>query len=723
MRITIRTKLVLTFAGILLLSAGSTILGIAKLASFNDQIDSMFEGPMRRVELARDLGQSFRDLVRNEKDMILAQEAEKTQAAEREMLRLRQTIEATRNSMMGVVTAAGRRDLEEFAQIWQRYVTVQDKVRQFASRDTLNEATLLSQDRAIPALEPGMRALQQLVQRLAAAGNAQALGLAAELQGKMLQILRAEADLIMTRLPAQMDRYAALDAQLMREAGTARERLLGLLEGENKALLEEYIRALDAWRPLHQQVMVLGREDSINAAQTLSNKEGQALVEQSLRVLGTIITRNEGILKSTQGELLEEYAAARLLLIVSFALVVVIATGAGAFISIGISSGLQKAVSLARAVADGDLDQSIEVKSDDEIKDLVTVLTAMTANLKYMAAIADSIADGDLTVKAKLNSERDQLGMAQERMLTRLREVVQDAVVAAENVSAGSQELSSSAEELSQGATEQASSTEEASASMEQMAANIKQTADNAAQTEKIARQSASDAEVGGEAVGRAVQAMQTIAEKITIVQEIARQTDLLALNAAVEAARAGEHGRGFAVVASEVRKLAERSQTAAAEIIGLSSQSVKVAQEAGAMLSRLVPDIKRTAELVEEISAACREQDIGGGQVNQAIQQLDKVTQQNAAAAEEMSATSEELAAQAEKLQASISYFRTGTQNEARPVSLGAAPRRQGAARPAAMKRATARPMAARTRPRATGVDLDMTGGPDSRDSEFERY
>ncbi len=158
------------------------------------------------------------------------------------------------------------------------------------------------------------------------------------------------------------------------------------------------------------------------------------------------------------------------------------------------------------------------------------------------------------------------------------------------------------------------------------MASNIKQNAENAAQTEKIARQSSKDAELSGEAVHRAVIAMQTIAEKITIVQEIARQTDLLALNAAVEAARAGEHGKGFAVVASEVRKLAERSQTAAAEIGAVSSDTVKAAQEAGEMLTRLVPNIRKTSDLVAEISAACREQDIGSSQINEAIQQLDKV-------------------------------------------------------------------------------------------------
>jgi signal transduction histidine kinase len=241
------------------------------------------------------------------------------------------------------------------------------------------------------------------------------------------------------------------------------------------------------------------------------------------------------------------------------------------------------------------------------------------------------------------------------------------------------------------------------------------------------ARQSSTDAQTSGDAVTRAVAAMQTIAEKITIVQEIARQTDLLALNAAVEAARAGEHGRGFAVVASEVRKLAERSQTAATEIGAVSTQTVVAAREAGEMLSRLVPDIKKTAELVTEISAACREQDIGADQINQAIQQLDKVTQQNASASEQMSATSEQLAAQAEQLQSSIAYFHVGEASAvARPkVSApGRLSRPINVARPT--KRAAAAPQPMRigkAKSRTNGFAINLTsGGADPRDAEFER-
>jgi len=369
-----------------------------------------------------------------------------------------------------------------------------------------------------------------------------------------------------------------------------------------------------------------------------------------------------------------------------------------------------------------------ELYADTRLQSIVIIILALGASVTLTMLIAlsitrpvtrvmESISQGDLTVSLHDLCLDDTLGAAIKAMLDRLRGVVNEIVSAGTNVASGSEELSSSAETLSLGANEQASATEEASASMEEMAANVKQNAENAAQTEKIARQSSVDALSSGEAVKQAVKAMQTIAEKIGIVQEIARQTDLLALNAAVEAARAGEHGRGFAVVASEVRKLAERSQAAAAEISTLSSETVGAAQNAGEMLVKLVPDIKRTAELVEEISASCREQDIGANQVNLAIQQLDKVTQQNAAAAEETSATSVQLSAQAEQMQKVISYFQleSGPSPIARPA---ARPARSRPARKAAAKAAAAVKPASGPTPNG-GFAFEMDG----EDSEFERY
>ena len=379
-------------------------------------------------------------------------------------------------------------------------------------------------------------------------------------------------------------------------------------------------------------------------------------------------------------------------------------------------------------VSAGNLGERVEITCHGDHQRMRDAINELVVNLRNSASVADRIAEGDLTVRHIALSDDDQLGNALISMIDRLRTVVGATTVAAENVSTGSRQLAASSEQVAQGATEQAASAEEASASMEQMAANIKQNADNAAQTEKIARQSSKDAELSGQAVEQAVSAMRTIAEKISIVQEIARQTDLLALNAAVEAARAGEHGKGFAVVASEVRKLAERSQAAASEIVALSSHTVSAATDAGEMLAKLVPDIRRTAELVSEISAACSEQDIGASQVNEAIQQLDKVTQQSASASDQISSTSEDLASQAEELQHSIAFFRIdaagGGARRASPP-----PRREAAAaRTASVARRAKPPVAKRNsvadqKDRLAGFALNLTdGGADDDDVDFGR-
>ena len=290
----------------------------------------------------------------------------------------------------------------------------------------------------------------------------------------------------------------------------------------------------------------------------------------------------------------------------------------------------------------------------------VIITRAITGAMKKGVDFALKIAEGDLTARLDID-QKDEIGMlasALQNMLERLTGIVEEVTSAALQVSSGSQQLSSTAQQMSQGATEQASSVEEISSSMEEMSSNIKQNADNSMQTEKIAQKSAQSAEAGGKAVAATVEAMKEIASKIGIIEEIARSTNMLALNASIEAARAGEYGKGFAVVASEVGKLAERSQKEAGEISKLSTESVTIAVEAGETIAALIPEIKRTAELVQEISAASNEQNSGAEQINAAIMQLDKVVQQNASASEESASMSEELAGQAEQMQATMKFF-----------------------------------------------------------------
>lgn len=345
------------------------------------------------------------------------------------------------------------------------------------------------------------------------------------------------------------------------------------------------------------------------------------------------------------------------------------------------------------------------------IKQNIEALNSITANAKQ-------VAQGNLMVELKKRSDQDDLMDSLANMVDKLKEIVREVQAAADGVATGGQQLSATAQTLSQGATEQAASAEEISSSMEEMSSSIKQNADNASQTEKISNKSATDAREGGKAVNQTVSAMKEIATKISIIEEIARQTNLLALNAAIEAARAGEHGKGFAVVASEVRKLAERSQTAAGEISELSGRSVQVAEAAGQMLTAILPDIQRTAELVQEISASSKEQDAGADQINRAIQQLDQVIQQNASAAEEMASTTEELAGQAEQLKSTIAFFSIDNHGTQRAL-----PHRPAAHAPQ-QRTMVAHAAAPKPAKPGGGVHIDLGGkGKDHLDDEFEKF
>jgi methyl-accepting chemotaxis protein len=464
---------------------------------------------------------------------------------------------------------------------------------------------------------------------------------------------------------------------------------------------KDLLRQIDAAQAAHAQLEQHGKE--IIAQHRMTLQAGAVkLVESEIKaresMAGADAARDDILKKMEEAEKLAgtEMEAAMTIadnahalanrLILSFTLVgIIFAAAIGFILAKSITTPLGEAVAASNKLSNGDLMIAIDVKSTDETGQLLSAMKAMAE---------------------------------------KLRSVVADVKTASSNVASGSDQLSAGAQQMSQGTTEQAASTEEASSSIEEMNATIKQNSDNAMQTEKIALKSAIDAQESGKAVSQTVTAMKDIAQKISIIEEIARQTNLLALNAAIEAARAGEHGKGFAVVASEVRKLAERSQSAAGEISQLSSSSVQIAEQAGQMLAKLVPDIQKTAELVQEITASSKEQSGGADQINSAIQQLNQVVQQNAGAAEEMASTAEELASQADQLQVTISFFKVdGLDREA----LAAPARRAVRQAPHAPQIAHMKPMTARQAAPTQGVHLDLShvgkAKGDGRDAEFEKF
>ncbi len=337
-------------------------------------------------------------------------------------------------------------------------------------------------------------------------------------------------------------------------------------------------------------------------------------------LVGVATIDAESDLAQVSAQAVTAYGRMRLGFVALLVIATIVAIGAAMTIIRGIVEPVKKAVSLTEAVAAGDLQATVTADSEDEIGQLLSALGNMTG---------------------------------------RLRETLGQVRAGAAAVSAASTQVAQTAQGLSQGTSEQAASVEETTAGLEEMSASITQNAENARQTETMALQGVRDAEASGEAVRQSVAAMKTIVEKIAIIEDIAYQTNLLALNAAIEAARAGEHGRGFAVVATEVRKLAERSQVAATAITEVAGTSVGTAERSGSRLAELVPAIKKTAELVQEVAAASREQASGVTQINQAMGQVDQVTQRGAAAAEELASTATELSAQAEALQQLVGYFR----------------------------------------------------------------
>ena len=432
-------------------------------------------------------------------------------------------------------------------------------------------------------------------------------------------------------------------------------------------------------------------------------REFEELSVKNAALQGTHVVRAAAIIESTTSR-----AIVIMLVVMGIALVV------GSLLSFiasrSITTPLFQALAAANRVAEGDVEAEITGGGKDETGQLLDAMRHMVASVREMSDAAGQIAEGDLTVKIRPRSERDLLAHSLGNMVGKLSQVIGEVRSGAAALTGASSQVSATSQSLSQGTSEQAASVEETTSSLEQMSASITKNAENSRSMEQMALQGSNDAAESGKSVGDTVTAMKDIAEKISIIEEIAYQTNLLALNAAIEAARAGEHGKGFAVVATEVRKLAERSQAAAKEIGGLAGSSVRVAERSGKLLGDLVPAIRKTADLVQEVAAASTEQAAGVSQINRALLSVDQVTQRNASASEELASTAEEMAAQAESLQQLVSFFKV--------AGVESAP---------AQKYATSRPVAQTPfRPAPTarnghgnGRELAVAGS----DSDFTRF
>jgi methyl-accepting chemotaxis protein len=585
-----------------------------------------------RVKLGARIKQDMLAISRAEKSIILAKTRKDMDKYADFMASTGKDMQERRSLLRDLADANGQVKLDQFADTWNRYLKVNDRIRTYAQSNQNDKALLLASTEGRELTDLADRYITAIVDRnddinseasLQATNAAHRALLAARIIQDMLRMHRDQKSMILETTQKSMDKYAKTMDILKTQLDSRLVTLRKTATPESNLDIDKFATAWDEFTEINTSVREASRENGNTKAFQLSSNEGRILSDKAIDLIAGIVAINDKGLQDDKLSSTENYTAGRNLLLTILVIGLLLGFGTAAWIIRGIMQQLGAEppviLEIAEKIAAGDLESELVYGKGK----VVGVLAAM------------------ITMRDKLVSV--------------ISEVNRSSIA----LSAASQQVSSTAQSLSQGASEQAASVEETSASVEEMGSSINQNSESARMTDGIATESSNAAKEGGESVIATVQAMKDIAGKITIIEDIAYQTNMLALNAAIEAARAGEHGKGFAVVAAEVRKLAERSQVAASQISELTGDSVKVAEKAGGLLEQMVPDIARTAELVQEITAASEEQASGVSQITSAMQQLDQVTQQNAAGSEELAATAEEMRGQSQSLIEMISFFK----------------------------------------------------------------